>query len=274
MSIQWEKFTIEKYFEDALKEKQHLRSFYKKMVNFNPDINGYYLTYFVLPDFGGEWIGKGKCPFPTISKLNKTSRIELTSLLAFACVDCSPPNIQVTSDVVNVRTGSMPLATEVFESDTINMSFLDNRNLDVYNFNYEWLLYIKATDDGLVEPSAAVITESDKTYEYGSVDYMGSIYIVKFEPDLTTVSYIGKATGVFPQNAPNKEILGTRNSNSISLVPITYYSSIYREATNYNGEFIYYDPFGENNDMLQELKDDISNNFNDVNVTRNRYNEE
>lgn len=266
--IDWSKFTIMKYFENNIKDKQHLFSFYKSMYNFNPDVNGYYLTYFILPDFGGKWIGKGNSPFPNIDKIN--SRAEaLSTLLTYTCIDCSPPNIQVTSDSVSVRTGSMPIATEVFESDTLNISFLDNRELDVYNFNYEWLLYMKATGDGLIKPSSIVLNEdSDNVFNYGSVDYMASIYIVKFEPDANTISYIGKATGVFPQNAPNKEIIGTRNTNSISLVPVTYYSSIYREAINVDGKFPYYDPFNENADMFEDLKDDFSNLFNDSNKKR------
>lgn len=266
--INWSNYTIEKYFENELANKQHLRTFYKSMVDFNPDINGYYLVYFILPDFSGSWIGQGKCPFPTIKNIS-SNKERIVKLLTFSCVDCSPPNMQVTSDTINVRTGSMPIATEVFESDTINISFLDNRDLNVYNFNYEWILYIKATHDGLIYPNNNVINESaENCFDFGSIDYMASLYVVKFEPDMSLISYIGKATGIFPQNASNKEILGTRNTNSISLVPVTYYCSVYREAVNYNGNFYYYDPFNPNPDMLSEMKSDFPNIFTNVSVSR------
>jgi hypothetical protein len=156
--------------------------------------------------------------------------------MTFAANDFSPPQSQVRTDYVSARTGRITMAAEVSESDTCSITFLDNRQLDIYMFHHIWVEYIREVLEGTIEPDSRYYISSDsyddprQGEDYAAIDYAASFYIVKYRPDMKTITFAAKCVGVFPQSLPNKELIGTRSSNEVVTLPFTYSCSGYREA--------------------------------------------
>lgn len=183
--------------------------------HFNPDINGYTMAFMVPP------------PLKSIKK--QQSYIDhFQKLVCFSAVDFSPPQRQVESETTSARTGGVPYATDMEPSQQCNVSFIETHNLDIYNFHSAWVQYIHDLIEGFVEPSDEYLDyDSEK---YGGLDYAGSLFVAKFDPSLTSIKYLGKATGIFPQGLPNNELLGQRSSNELTTLPFTYKCAFFEES--------------------------------------------
>lgn len=207
--------------------KSVLTYFYKQLYNdFNPDITGYTLIFMVPPDLSGYRIKYGTSVY---GQDDPSSQIgEITNFVTFAAIDFTPPQSQVNSDTVKARSGGMPYATEVAESEQCSITFIDNSNLDIYTFHHLWIEYIREILDGSLSPSDEYITENNDKYRM--VDYFGSIYVVKYFPNMKDIKFVAKCTGVFPQALPSKEIIGNRTTNELTTIPFTYFCTNYREC--------------------------------------------
>ena len=72
--------------------------------------------------------------------------------------------------------------------------------------------------------------------EFGQIDYETSAFIIKFKPVQGTsvpgdIVYIGKATGIFPINSPDKEVIGRRDSPELVTTTYNYPCANYRQWT-------------------------------------------
>ena len=214
-----------------------IKYFYQQQYrDFAPDINGYTLVFFVPPDLSGYRL------MPTGTKLyaqNPDSFMgTVGKIMTFAAVDFTPPQSQVRTENVSTRSGSIPVASEVSESETCSITFIDNNHLDIYMFHHIWVEYIREILEGTIEPANGYYSSEDDDdtkafYEkdiYGAIDYAASFYIVKYRPDMKTVTYVSKCVGVFPQSLPNKELIGSRATNEIVTLPFTYSCSGFRES--------------------------------------------
>ncbi len=195
------------FFQDSLLNK------------YNPDINGYTLLFMVPPELSGL---KGKHGLADSLKQN-------AKLVTFASVDYSPPQEQMNTEKISGRTGGIPYATEFNISDQFSVTYIDNQDLNMYQFHQTWLYYIWDIVEGKIAPDPKYYDPANMdTNLYGAIDYMASFYIVKYRPDLKTISYIGKCIGVFPQSLPSKELIGQRTANELTTLPFQYYVSSYR----------------------------------------------
>lgn len=195
---------------------------------FHPDINGYTLLLMVPPPFSGLqnfWSRSSNY------WNNDTDQQQLQRLMTFAAVDFTPPQKQIMSGMTSSRTGGIPFATEMTVTEQCSITFIDNIGLDVYYFHYVWIDYIHQLLEGTISPSSEYLSPSDNDDElYGALDYVGSAFIIKFKPDMSTITYVGKCTGIFPQSLPSKELIGQRTSNEITTLPFNYFCAYYTEA--------------------------------------------
>ncbi len=207
-----------------------MRFFYRQLYGeFNPDINGYTIAIMVPPDLSGYRIRKvgGRSHY---DQVNPSSYFgEVAQLVSFAAVDFSPPQSQVNTETISARTGAIPYATEVTESETCSVTYIENADLDIYRFHHLWIEYIREILEGVIAPAPEYITPGSS--EFGAIDYAASLYIIKYRPDMRTITFISKCMGIFPQSLPNKELIGARTANEITLLPFTYFCTAYREAT-------------------------------------------
>ena len=85
---------------------------------------------------------------------------------------------------------------ESLSANTVDLSFCDNRNLDVYNLIKIWVTYIDGVSVGRISPYRTNIVNR-------ILDYAGSIYFFLTSEDAATIKYYCKLIGVFPINIPN-----------------------------------------------------------------------
>lgn len=207
-----------------------MRYFYQQLFrDFNPDINGFTVALFVPPDLSGYRVNK----FAGSSHYSQTTPSsyfgEVSQLMSFAAVDFTPPQSQVNTETISARTGAIPYATEVTESETCTVTYVETMDLDIYRFHHLWIEYIREVLEGVIKPAPEYLDPmSDR---FGVIDYAGSLYILKYRPDMRTITFAAKCMGIFPQSLPTKELIGTRTSNELTTLPFTYFCAAYRETT-------------------------------------------
>lgn len=234
---------LDSVFSDNNPNSAVLKYFYQQLYrDFAPDINGYTLIFFVPPDLSGYRVNlrvNDGIPYDGSSVYSQEVESYMRTvgkIMTFAAIDFSPPQSQVRTDSISARTGRITMAAEVSESDTCSITFLDNRQLDIYMFHHIWVEYIREVLEGTIEPDSKYYISSDsyddprQGEDYAAIDYAASFYIVKYRPDMKTITFAAKCVGVFPQSLPNKELIGTRSSNEVVTLPFTYSCSGYREA--------------------------------------------
>lgn len=206
---------------------------------FSPDINGYTVTFIVPPDLSGY-------------KLNVKSGgiFELSKLFPFLCIDFTPPPTQVIASEIPARSGAIQFGTEVQASGQMQISCIDDSELNLSGFIKTWVSYIEDVTRGVVDPDPKYITGAQS----GALDYATSAYVIRFKPtheiDWSNIVYIGKAVGIFPLGIPDKEIIGRRDSNEITMLPISFTCTYYRQA-------IYGSPKEVNYWIIDEFLNDI-----------------
>ena len=81
-------------------------------------------------------------------------------------------------------------------ANTIDFTFKDNRNLDVYDLIKIWVNYINLVSIGRLSPS-----KNNKKKRI--LDYAGSIYFFLLDESFTNIKYYCKLIGAFPLNIPS-----------------------------------------------------------------------
>jgi len=204
------KMGVLQYFDQMIMGMQSDNKF------FMPDISGYSLIFMQHPNLSG-W-----------NKKDNSLDMSITSkMFAFLALDFTPPQTQVIATSLPVRAGSMSYATEVNMSGQLTITFLDTDEIEVFEYHKVWIAYIEAVTRGKVDPDESYYKDRDNM-NFGIVDYMTSAYVVRFKMN-GTILYVGKATGIFPLNLPDKEIIGRRDSNELTILPINYSCVLYRQ---------------------------------------------
>jgi hypothetical protein len=227
-------------------DDEKLIRFFNEMLkhNYNPDINGYTFLFMVPPDLSGLRI-KQDYPNSVFRAHNSFQGINegtldlflrnICKFVTFAAVDFSPPQEQVNTEKISTRSGAIPYATEFTTSEQLSVTYIDNTDLSIYNFHQIWMHYIWDILEGKIKPAPEYLDVNTHLDEsgwkggyYQCIDYAASIYVVKYRPDMKTITYIGKCIGVFPQSLPSKELIGTRTSNELTTIPFSYFCAAYR----------------------------------------------
>lgn len=204
----------------TLEENKAMQFFNRQLLHtFNPDINGYSLCFMLPPPFIGlDLDGKYDDEYAELFR----------KLTVFASVDFSPPTRQVSTQKLSARTGGVPYATQVEPTEQCTVSYIDNTDLDIFNFHAVWLEYIHDLTLGYIDVPNIYIDPGNPNY--GGLDYAGSIYMVRYDVSMQNIMYVGKVTGVYPQGLPNKEIIGQRSTNEVTVIPFTYFAGWYEET--------------------------------------------
>jgi hypothetical protein len=239
-------------FGDGKTNSGLLKFFYQQQYrDFSPDINGYTLIFMVPPDLSGYRV-RNASNYNQIDTNSYVGRV--SNLIAFAAVDFAPPQTQVNTEQISSRNGAIPYATEVTETDQCSITYVDNSNLEVYQFHHLWVEYMREVMEGVIEPDSQYYDPNN--VRCGQIDYAASLYIIKYRPDMKTITFVSKCIGVFPQGLPSKELIGTRTSNELTTLPFTYFCTAYREAT-----FLDRNNSGGTHWILSELNTNILTRF-------------
>jgi len=177
---------------------------YDKSINYH--INGYSIITMTPPHLSGL----GLTP-------EAISSNGLIDNILFA-IDFSGPGQRVE---VSSSQGIVPYATKKTTSGDISCSYLDSDNLFIFGFHKTWIDYISSVRRGELEPSGNYIDNNE-------LDYVASIYAVTFKPDMTSPVYVSKGVGCFPNSLEDKEIIGSRSSNELSIMSMSYTCADYQ----------------------------------------------
>ena len=220
------------YIQQELQNIPVLRYFNRMLYSdFMPDVNGYVLIFMIPPHLSGYNLNPSPGNF-----LGEASK-----LIPFVGIDASPPSSQVTVAEINGTFGGIPYGTKVSNANQINITYLDTADIQIFSMHKTWETYIRDVTIGQVKPDDSYMGGGGSAlgYTYESdfcyIDYLASAYVLKFRPSTLgsdieeNIVYVGKAVGIFPLSLPHKELIGRRDANELTILPITYNSSIYRE---------------------------------------------
>lgn len=220
-----------------------LKYIYERLFSkMEPDISGYVLLFMVPPTLSGFKDTLGNSNYDSFGDSFVTEVGKLVPLLA---TNFTPPVIQLTTSTISGTSGTQHAASELNISDNMSITFIDDINLDIYAFHKSWIDYIFQILEGTLTPSQEVISER-------IIDYAASFYFVKWQPDMNTIQYIGKAVGCFPKDLPSTEIIGNRATNDFTTITFNYTVSDFKEAT----------MLEKGNWLFDELNDVILSQFN------------
>lgn len=254
---------IIKYLEHLIHDNPILKQYHEYLFKkANPNFTGFNMVFMVPPHLsgsisGGSFINTFSKNYSVSSKnLQKITKVDdlyeqdSNLYLTFAAKDYSPPQTQVIHAQISPRTGGIPYASDVTSTENFNITYADNVDCLIYLYHLLWVEYIRAIVSGgfynsnnrswtPIKPSSKYLNPSN--IYYGTLDYAASIYIVKYKPNMTDISYICKAIGCIPVSLPSKELIGSLSANEIALVPFDYIVGGYREYVMVNGinEWIY-----------------------------------
>jgi len=235
-----------------LADNKPLQKFYNYLYNsYNPDVTGYTLLFMIPPEFSADgYANNAKLEQPNmVTKILSSSYLNImpekigtlkdfAKVYPFFATDFTPPQTQVINAQVQARTGAISYASDVTETESVSVQFVESNPLTVYKFHLLWVEYIRDILRGTIEPNMKYLKSDsggdwstgpqDSDY-YGSQDYLASFYVVKYNLDMETISYIGKCIGVFPLTLPSKDLIGNRLTNEICILPFDYSCVAYRE---------------------------------------------
>jgi len=189
---------------------------------FQPDINGYTIITMIPPHLSGD------------ETANNFVRLASNDF-CFLALDFTPPEITVNQTQIGSGVGSViPFASGLTKSGNVSVNYIETADLVIYRYHQYWTEYIDSVIMGDIKPGTIPNTGDSylKPTEGGPViDYLTSAFVTRYSPDLDTIVYLGKATGIHPMNLPGKEVIGVRSSNDLTMIPINYSCAYYTTAT-------------------------------------------
>lgn len=194
------------------------------------DINGFSLIFFMPPHLSGfGWPSPERLIDPTSGIFNGLNYLDF---ITFA-LEVTPADITVekgTLGIIASETFDYPI--NVHAGTEISLTYLDSSDLKLYAFHSIWVRYIHAVISGRVQPTSEEggrrYCEEDADAD-DIIDYVGSLYILKFDSDMQKPRMIAKALGIFPNAVPFKEQIGTKGQHQVTISNVSYTCSYFYE---------------------------------------------
>jgi hypothetical protein len=202
--------------------KQFYDYFYNRTYEY--DINGYNLILFNPPSFSAFTSTQETQKPKESSSLDKNRILDTyirdTIMMA---IDYTPHEISVSTSQIDLTSSlNFQYPTDTNHGGNISVTYLDTDDLRIYSLHSIWLKYIFYCNQGYLVP--------DKFYiESNTIDYLASIYSLKFKADMETPTLATKAMGVFPTSLPVKETLGVRGQHELTLTTVNYSTLYYMD---------------------------------------------
>lgn len=193
-----------KYFKQSYNDipiDGMFKGFYDYFYNngYDYDINGFSLIYFVPPSIAS--VGDKLEGYPTLA------------------LEFTPSEIQVEKSTIGIiGNETYNYATNVMPSSEVSVSYLDTSDLNIYQVHSEWVKYIHKATLGFEGNS-----------DNNTLNYLGTIYSLKFGANMEKPLMLAKAVGVFPNFVPYKEYIGPRSTNTITICNCSYTTYYFQE---------------------------------------------
>jgi len=135
----------------------------------------------------------------------------------------------------------------------INITYRDNKDLDVLSLHKMWLDYTEHVSRGTMVPDRTLRNRK-------MIDYVSSMYYFILDHDLKTILFFSKYTGLVPSNVPFDAMSGDIHSREIVEYSIDYLFS-YKEDMNpeilhdFNSIALRAKSYASSNNNLDEIVD-------------------
>jgi hypothetical protein len=164
-------------------------------------------------------IGAGRArPFPFIKLLTNKA-------LNFDLKDTELKQQDLIESRLGYKFKHPTLYIDSVSGGEFTISYRENTHLDVLNLHNIWVEYIQGIKLGYMLPSDNAV---NKAY----LDYMSSLYYIALKPDMRSITYWAKYTGIAPVGIPHSAFSGKRGDiNIVNEIQIPYIYS-YKEELN------------------------------------------
>lgn len=219
--------SLYKYLKKSFKDEcisTFFKGFYKFFYEngYDYDINGFSLIFFMPPHLSGfQW----PTPVELIAPGSPGGTMSYLDFITFG-LEVTPPDVGVEKSTLPTQASdTFDYPVHVHSGSEISLSYVDNAQLKLYTFHSDWVRYIYAVVYGLVNPDDKYLQEDD----YDIIDYLGSLYILKFDATMFRPIMIGKAVGIFPNAVPFKESIGPKGQHQVTISNVSYTCSYFYE---------------------------------------------
>lgn len=203
---------------------------------FDPYTNGNYAVFM----HHGPWLesaekASGQAHMTYISSMDpkklktKQSKIldngnnKTESLLNFSqsISDIDVPEPSKEYIAVSTRQKNSFVNTRDFAGSDFNLTYVENKNLDVFKYHESWHKSIELIREGLlyVPEDEDAATQSDYLIPN---PYSNAVYVLLFEPKSYKVNGIIALFGVMPVNLPFKNLIGDRSGSKVATYTMNY----------------------------------------------------
>lgn len=218
-----------KYLQKSF-EKECISDFMKGFHKFfydngyDYDINGFCLVFFMPPHLSGfNWPTPDLLLSPTSSN---SLGISYLDFITFA-LEITPADISVEKGTLGIiASDTFDYPINVHATTDVSLSYLDTSDLKLYAFHSIWVRYLHSVILGITSPIQDYLDADD---DYDIIDYLGSLYVLKFDADMLKPRMISKALGIFPNAVPFKEQIGPRGQHQVTISNVSYTCSYFYE---------------------------------------------
>lgn len=193
------------------------------------DINGFSLIFFMPPHLSGfGW----PSPDVLINPGGGANGLSYLDFMTFA-LEVTPADVTVEKGTLGIiASDTFDYPINVHAGTEVSLTYLDSSDLKLYAFHSIWVRYIHAVISGRVEPtseSGGRQYSTENIDEDDIIDYVGSLYILKFDSDMLKPRMIAKALGIFPNAVPFKEQIGSKGQHQVTISNVSYTCSYFYE---------------------------------------------
>jgi len=134
-------------------------------------------------------------------------------------VDIPEPNKEYIA--VSTRQKNSFVNTRDFAGSDFNLTYVENKQLDVFKYHEAWHKSIELIREGLLYVPENIIESVESEYLIPN-PYSNSVFIALFEPKSYNITGLIVLFGVMPVNLPFKNLVGDRGGSKVSTYTMNY----------------------------------------------------
>ena len=139
-------------------------------------------------------------------------------------VDIPEPNKEYIA--VSTRQKNSFVNTRDFAGSDFNLTFVENKNLDVFKYHEAWHKSIELIREGLLYVPEKIISVQGGTSTDGEYlipnPYSNAVFVTLFEPKSYKITGLIVLFGVMPVNLPFKNLVGDRGGSKVATYTMNY----------------------------------------------------
>ena len=158
------------------------------------------------------------------SKLLNNDHTDITNL-SQTITDIDIPEPTKEYIAVSTRQKNSFVNTRDFAGSDFNLTFVENKNLDVFKYHEMWHKSIELIREGLLyvsEDSTKIPGDVAKSDYLIPNPYSNAVYVLLFKPKTYEVMGLITLFGVMPVNLPFKNLVGDRGGSKVATYTMNY----------------------------------------------------